>query len=367
MKLNQECTMLQTELRKFSQQVILDKASELDTSCSLPVDNIQRLAEMGILGASIPEDLGGAALDCIGLAVSLEEIGKVCSSTAAIIAVHNALFSYPILKYGSDEQKKKYLPPAATGEAVGRCALPETNEITVSKQDDTFTVRGKNPFVLNAAFNGPLMLFVPTGDTAGTITVCIVDADNDNIQTITPHNTLGLKAAGIGTVTFNDLTITPQHILGKIDTGLETVETARDYTKILVAAIALGIVQGATDEAIKYGKERIQFDQPITNFGMVREKIALMSTNIEAARNLVYEAALQFDAGVDHRKAATMAKYYAGRSAVETTTEAIQIFGGYGYMKDYPVERFFRDAQVINVLCSTPADDKEFIAKHTIG
>jgi alkylation response protein AidB-like acyl-CoA dehydrogenase len=367
MKLNQECTMLQTELRKFSQQVILDKASELDTSCSLPTDTIQRLAEMGILGAIIPEDMGGAALDCTGLTVSLEEIGKVCASTAAIIAVHNALFSFPILKYGSDEQKKKYLPSAATGETIGRCALPGTNEINVSRQNDTFTITGKNPFVLNAAFNGPLMLFVPTGDTAGTMTVCIVDADNDRIQTTIPHNTLGLKAAGIGTITLDDLTITPQHMLGTVDTGAPIGDTARDYAKILIAAIALGIAQGATEEAIKYGKERIQFDQPITNFGMVREKIALMTTSIEAARNLVYEAAQQSDAGMDIGTAATMAKYYAGRSAVVTTTEAIQIFGGYGYMKDYPVERFFRDAQVINVLCSTPADDKEFIAKHTIG
>jgi butyryl-CoA dehydrogenase len=366
MKLNQECTLLQTELRKFAQQVILDKVSELDTSCSLPSDNIQRLAEMGILGSCIPEDMGGAALECIGVVVSLEEIARVCSSTATIIAAHNALFAYPILKYGSDEQRKKYLPSAATGEIVGACGLPDTNEFTVSKQNNTFTVNGNNPFVLNAEFKGPLILLLPTPDSPATMTAFIIDADITQIETLDTHSTLGLKAAGISTIKLNDLVLTPRHILGNIDEGFTILQTARDYMKILTAAIALGIAQGATDEAIRYGKERIQFGQPITTFGMVREKIALMTTNIEAARNLVYEAALQFDAGMDFRKAAAMAKYCAGRSAVATTTEAIQIFGGYGYMKDYPVERFFRDAQVINVLCSTPADDKEFIAQLTI-
>ncbi|UCC12703.1 MAG: acyl-CoA dehydrogenase family protein [candidate division WOR-3 bacterium] len=367
MKLNQECTMLQTELRKFAQQVILDKVAELDTSCGLPSDNIQRLAEMGILGASVPEDMDGAALECIGLVVSIEEIARVCSSTATIIAAHNALFTYPILKYGSDAQKKKYLPPAATGEQVGSWALPETNEITVSKQNDTFTVNGRNPFVLNAGFNGPLILVVPTGDQPETMTAFVVDPGNKQIEMKNTHNTLGLKAAGIGALTFNDLVLTPRDVLGTVDGGRAVLETARDYMKILTAAISLGIAQGATDEAIKYGKERIQFGQPITTFGMVREKIALMATNIEAARNLTYEAAQQFDAAADYHKAAAVAKYYAGRSAIDSTNEAIQIFGGYGYMKDYPVERYFRDAQVINVLCSTPADDKEFIAKHTIG
>ncbi len=366
MKLNQECIMLQTELRKFAQQVILDKVDELDTSCSLPSDNIRQLAEMGILGASIPEDMEGAALECIGLAVSLEEIARVCSSTATIIATHNALYTYPILKFGNDEQKKKYLPPAASGEQVGSWALPATNEITVTKKNDGHQASGKNPFVLNAEFKGPLILIVPTGDGSETMTAFIVDAGSKEIEITNAHNTLGLRAAGIGSLTFNDLLLTSQDVLGTEGGGLSVLETARDYMKILTAAIAVGIAQGATDEAIKYGKERIQFGQPITTFGMVREKIARMTTNTQAARNLTFEAALQFDAAADFRKAATVAKYYAGQSAVEITNEAIQIFGGYGYMKDYPVERYFRDAQVINVLCSTPAEDKEFIAKHTL-
>ena len=365
MKLNQECIMLQTELRKFAQQVILDKVDELDTSCGLPSENIQRLAEMGILGASVPEDMDGAALECIGLVVSLEEIARVCSSTASIIAVHNA-FTYPILKYGNDAQKKKYLPAAAAGELVGSWALPSTNEITVTKQNDTLKVNGKNPFVLNAEFKGPLILFVPAGDGSQTMTAYIIDSSNPQIE-MTKAHTLGLKASGIGSLSFNDLVLASQDMLGAAGSGRPVLETARDYMKILTAAIAVGIAQGATDEAVKYGKERIQFGQPITTFGMVREKIALMATKIDAARNLTYEAALQFDAGADYQKAATMAKYYAGRSVTEITNEAIQIFGGYGYMKDYPVERYFRDAQVINVLCSTPADDKEFIAEHTIG
>lgn len=367
MKLNQECIMLQTELRKFAQQVILDTVTDLDTACGLPSDNIQQLAQMGVLGAVIPEDMDGAALECIGLAVSLEEIAKVCASTATIIAAHNALFAFPILKYGSDEQKKKYLPAAAAGTIVGGMALPMTNEIAVTKQNDGYRVNGRNPFALNAAFKGPIILVAPTGDSPQATTAYVIDADNAQIQMTHTHNTLGLRAAGIGSLAFTDLLLSPQNVLGTIEQGSSVVQTAQDFMKILVAAIALGIAQGATEEAMKYGKERIQFDQPITTFGMVREKIALMATHIEAARTLTYEAALLFDAAQNYHKAATMAKHYAGRSAIEITNEAIQIFGGYGYMKDYPVERYFRDAQVMNVLCSTPADDKEYIAKLTLG
>jgi alkylation response protein AidB-like acyl-CoA dehydrogenase len=366
MELNQECILLRNELSKFAQQVILDKADELDKACTMPLDIVKQLAEMGILGAIIPETMGGAALNLIGLVVSLEEIGKVCPSSAIIIATHNAFFVYPILKFGTDEQKKKYLPPAVTGDIVGGFALTHTNEVELAIDGENMRIKGKNPFVLSAEANGPFTTFVQTGENNET-TSTIIDQNTPGITRNKAATILGLKAAGIGEIIYSDVSIVPSAVIGKPQAGQEIFRATNDFAKVCLAAILLGIARGASEEAIKYAKERIQFNQPIINFGMVREKIAEMALQIEAARLLTYEAAFQYDVQKDYRRTAAMAKFFTGQAAVEITTQAIQIFGGYGYMKDYPIERYFRDAQVINVLCSTPADEKELIAKETIG
>lgn len=367
MKLNQECTLLQNELRKFAQQVILEKVDELDEKCSLPFDNIKQLAEMGILGAIIPEDMGGAALDTMSSVVSLEEISKVCASTALIIAVHNAFFAYPILKFGNEEMKKKYLPKAALGEIVGGFADCSTNEVKVKKQGNDFILNGTNPFVLNAQANGPIVAFLPTSQENEGFSAFVLDNDIPGIKRKGNANIIGLKSAGIGELVFENCAVSQNALISAENQGEAILAEVQNLGRIFVSGIALGIAQGAIDNAIKYAKERVQFEQAIINFGMVREKIADAITRIEATRLLTYDAAMKRDANENFSQAASMAKYYAGQSAVEITTQSIQIYGGYGYMKDYPVERYFRDAQVINVLCSTPVDEKENIAKETIG
>lgn len=366
MELNQECILLQNELKKFGQQVILEKVDELDKTCSFALDNIKRLAEMGLLGAVIPEDMGGAALETIGLVVTLEEISKVCASTALITATHNAFFAYPILKFGSDEMKKKYLPPAASGKFIGGYAEIATNEIEVKKEDGNYFINGKNSLVLNSSANGPFITFLPLSEDKQKLTALLIEQNTAGITRIQKNNTIGIKASGTGEVVFENCTVLLTHIIGKKNEGNAVLQEILDFTKLCLAAIALGIAQGATDAAIKYAKERVQFATPIIEFGMVREKIAEMTTKIEAARLLVYDAAMKRDGNKDFRSAAAMAKYFCGQAAVEITTSAIQIYGGYGYMKDYPVERYFRDAHVINVLCSTPQAEKEDIVKQTI-
>jgi butyryl-CoA dehydrogenase len=366
MKLNQECILLQGELRKFAQNVLLDKVDEFDKTCVVPTENINQLAEMGILGAVVPEEMDGAALELIGLAVSIEELAKVCSSTALVVAAHNGLFAFPILKFGNDEMKKKHLPQAAVGQQIGGAALIQTNEFTLRKEGENYILNGTNPFVLNAEMNGPFSLFCATGES-NELTAFIVDAGSPQVKREKNNQVLGIKAGGIGQLTFENLILTPQHRLGQEHGGHEILDATQSFMKICLSAIAVGIGQGAADEAVKYAKERIQFEQPISNFGMVREKIADMNIRIEAGRHLTYDAALRYDAGEAYRHAASLAKYYTGQSAVEITTQAIQVFGGYGYMKDYPVERYFRDAHVINVLCSAPADEMELIAQQTIG
>jgi len=362
MKLSQECILLQTELKKFAQQVLADKVDELEKSCSFPIDNIKRLAEMGILGAAIPEAYGGAALDTIGFAVVLEELSKICASTAFIVAIHNAFFAYPILKFGSEELQKRYLTKAASGEHLGGFALPKTNEFTVEKTNVGYCLNGKNPFVLTAAANGPIVAVIDEPGSDNT-SIYVLDSGGTGCKFSKLSNTIGLKSAGIGEYIFENCCPPANRIIGQPMQGTTILSEMRDYAWILFASISLGIAQGATEAAIKYAKERVQFGQAIIDFGMVREHIAEMSVKIEATRHLVYDAAVRRDRGEEHRTAAAMAKLFAGQSATSITTAAIQVYGGYGYMKDYPVERYFRDAQMINVICSTPDEDKEVIVE----
>jgi alkylation response protein AidB-like acyl-CoA dehydrogenase len=367
MKLNQECTLLQNELRKFAQQVILDKVDEFEKTCSIPLDNIKQLGEMGILGALIPEEMNGAALDTIGTVVSLEELSKVCASTAVIVTVHNAFFAYPILEFGSDEMKKKFIPKAACGDIIGGFAEFSTNDLKINKQGDDFVINGRNPFVLNAAANGPIIVIIPTSQENTGLSAFVLENDMAGLRIIKNASAIGLKSAGIGELVFENCTVSQNALLGVENQGDKILAQIKNIGGIFLSAIALGIAQGAIENAIKYAKERIQFDQAIINFGMVREKIADAIIRIEAVRLLTYDAAMKRDANENFANASSIAKYYSGQSAVEITTQAIQIYGGYGYMKDYPVERYFRDAQVINVICSTPVEEKENIVRTTIG
>lgn len=363
MKLSQECIMLQTELKKFAQQVLADRVDELEKSCGFPTDNLKRLAQMGILGAIIPEAQGGAALDTIGFAVVLEEISKVCATTAFIVASHNAFFAYPLLKFGNPQLQGKYLPKAASGDMIGGYALPKTNELKVEKRTDGYCFSGTNPFVINAAAKGPIIAAIPESGS-NSLNVYILDSAGE-CKFGKNSNTLGLRAAGIGEYIFENYCTAADNIIGQPQQGQIVIDSINDYARILFAAMSLGIAEGATEAAIKYAKERVQFNQPIINFGMVREQIAEMVVKIEAARHLVYDAALRMDRGEEYRSAAAMAKLFAGQAATFITTAAIQIYGGYGYIKDYPAERYFRDAQMLNVVCSTPDEDKETIVKET--
>ncbi len=366
MKLSQECTLLQGELKKFAQQVIADKVDELEKTCTLPLDNVKRLAEMGILGAIIPEKYGGAALDTIGFTVVLEELSKVCASTAFIIATHNAFFAYPLLKFANEELQKRYLPQAASGQIIGGYALPMTSELNIKKANGKPCFNGRNQFVLNAAAKGPFINHVPEPDSPQDSTFYIIDSNTTGCTFSKQSNTIGLKSAGIGEYVFENCCPATDNIVGEAKDGEKILQAVHDYSNVLLAAISLGIAQGATEAAIKYAKERVQFQQAIVNFGMVREMIADMSVKIEAARNLIYETALRMDRGEEYRSAGAMSKLFAGQSAAAITIAAIQIYGGYGYIKDYPAERYFRDAQMLNVICSTPSQEKERIAKEVI-
>lgn len=363
MEFNKEILLLQNEVRKFAKDVIAEKVDEFDKQWMFPVENIDKLAEMGILGATIPESFGGCGLDTASLLVCIEEISKVCPSTGLIIAAHNILFSYPIAKYGNETQKKLYLQRAAMGETIGGFAEIVTSEIKASEDTDSFVIDGKNHILLNGVSNGPFISFVAIDGKSNAL---IIDENCTGIKRNKKDNIIGMHASGITEVVFDKCMAKKQSLLGGDGDGEKILKEIRSFANIAYATINLGISQAAMENAVKYAKERVQFGEPIINFGMVRELIAEMIIKIEAMRLLIYDAASIKDSGKDYSRAAAIARYFSNQSVAEITTNAIQVYGGYGYMKDYPVERYFRDAQVSRVLCSSNIEIEELIISRTI-
>ncbi|MEO0129453.1 MAG: acyl-CoA dehydrogenase family protein [candidate division WOR-3 bacterium] len=363
MELSKETLLLQNEIRKFAKEVISEKVDEFDKQNIFPLENIKKLGEMGILGSTISESYSGCALDTVSLIVTLEEISKICPSTALILLTHNILFSYPIEKFGTEEQKKKYLLSAATGEIIGGFVEIMTNELKILREGDYYLITGKNQLLLNGTANGPFILIF---ESDGKIESVIVDETVKGVVRNKKDNIIGMHAGGITEVVFENSKISLNNRLGKDGDGKFIFEEIRAFANLCFSAINLGIAEGSMENAIKYAKERVQFGEPIINFGMVREMIADMITKIEAVRNLVYDSAYIRDNNKDFSRAAAISRYFSNQTVAEVTTNAIQVYGGYGYMKDYPVERYFRDAQVSRVLCCSNIDLKELIVSKTV-
>jgi alkylation response protein AidB-like acyl-CoA dehydrogenase len=361
MDLNKEAQLLQNEIRKFAKDIIAEKADEFDKKGLFPLENIKKIAEMGILGATIPESYGGFTLDTVSLLVTLEEISKVCPSTALIIFVHNILFSYPIVRFGSEEQKKKYLGRLATGEIIGGYAEVLTNEISVMEDNDSYKISGRNHILLNGTANGPFIMFIESNNK--TIPL-IVDENLLGVKRSKKDNIIGMNASGINEVIFDKCSIPKSSRLGE-DSKI-VLEEIKGLANLGLSVINLGIAEASAESAVKYAKERVQFDQPIINFGMVREMIVDMITEIEGMRQLIYDAGMLRDNNKDFIRASAIARYFSNQAVAKITTNAIQVYGGYGYMKDYPVERYFRDAQVSRVLCTQGIELKELIIQKTI-
>lgn len=363
MEINKEVQLLQNEIRKFAKEVIAEKADEFDKQGTFPMDNIKRLAELGILGATIPEKYGGCGLDTISLLVCLEEISKVCPSTALVLLTHTVLFSYPIVKFGNEEQKEKYLPGSATGDIIGGYAEVMANELNVKEEDNLYKISGGNPILLNGVVNGPFILFVESNDR---IDALLVGQNYSGIKRNKRDNIIGMNASGITEVIFDNCALSLDNRLGNAGDGKFILEDIKTYANLGFSAINLGIAEAAMENSIKYAKERVQFGEPIINFGMVREMISDMKTKIETMRLLLYDGGMLKDADKDFILNAGISRSFSNEAVAEITTDAIQIYGGYGYMKDYPVERYFRDAQVSRVLCSPTIELKEIIVSKTI-
>ena len=320
---------------------------------------IMKMGKLNFFGLQLPEEYGGAALDTVSAAVCIEELSRVSASVGLCVSVHNSVSSYPILVYGTDEQKKKYLPYLAAGRAIGAFCLTEPNAGSDASAVETRAVRdGKGAFILNGqkayVTNGGIadtcLIFAKTGpDSKSSMSVVIAEWGTKGFTRGALEDMCGMRGNPVCSLFFSDALVPEENLLGKEGAGFKVAMTALDAGRIGIGAQGVGIAQAALDAALRYSRERVQFGKPLSAQQTVQNYLADMAVNIEAARMLVFRAASLKDAGKPFTRQAAMAKYFATKTAMETTTLAVQIHGAYGYSKGYLVERFFRDAKVTEI------------------
>jgi len=359
--------------REFAATELAPFAQEWDEKAEFPTDAIKKLGELGFMGISIPKEHGGCGLDGISYVLIIEELAKVCASTAIIVAVHNSVGAYPIYLLGTDAQKKKYLTDLSTGKKLGAFALTEPNagsdpgaiETTAEPDGDNYILNGTKTFITSAKNSDTVIVMASTDrkKKGRGITSFIVEKDFKGVTAGVKENKLGIRASDTCELIFEDCVVPAANILGEPGTGLRAALKALSFGRVGVAAQALGVAGSAMESCVNYSKDRQQFGKPIANFQAIQWMIADMATEIEAARNLIFKASFLKDEGKSFSTEGAMAKLYASEVAMRAATKAVQIHGGYGCMKDYKVERCFRDAKVIEIYEGTSEIQRLIIAR----
>ncbi|MGB2979634.1 MAG: acyl-CoA dehydrogenase [Candidatus Zixiibacteriota bacterium] len=359
MKISKEHEEFRARVRDFAEGEIEPKAKELDETGQFPFDTVKKLGEMGFLGMVVPEEYGGSGLDTLSYTIAVEEVSRVCGSTGITVAAHNSLGLYPIFLFGNEEQKKKYIPDLASGKKLGAFGLTEPDagsdaagtKTTAVLDGDSYVVNGSKCFITNASVGETLVITAMTDKSKGYkgISSFILEKEMKGFSIGKKENKMGLRGSDTATLIFEDLRIPKENLLGKEGEGFKQFMISLDGGRISIGAMALGIAQGAYDKAVAYAKEREQFGRPISDFQAIQWKLADMATQLEAARHLIYHASELKDKGEKFIKEAAMAKLYASEVGRFVTYQAVQIFGGYGYTSDYPVERYMRDAKLCEI------------------
>jgi butyryl-CoA dehydrogenase len=366
--------MLQDQVRKFADTELAPVAPEIDQSGAFPWENIKKMAKLGLLGVVVPEKYGGSEFDFVSLAIAIEEISRVCASTGVIVAVNNSLTTYPILQFGNEDQKNKYLPPLCSGEKIGAFGLTEPNagsdvvalEAAARLEGDHYVLNGAKRFITNGGEAGIFVVFAYTNKKLKHkgISAFIVERDTPGFTLGKHEDLMGIRATANCELIFEDTKIPKENLLGNEGDGFKICMNTLDVSRIDIGAQGVGIAQAALNEAIKHSKERKAFGQPICNFQMIQSMFAEMATEIQAARLLVYYAGYCKDKGMPRfSKESAMCKYYASSIAVDVARKALQIHGGYGYTKDYTVERLYRDAKILELYEGTSEVQKLVIAR----
>jgi len=372
--LEEEHRLLREQVRRFAAAELAPKAEEMDRTGAYPMDSLAKLAELGMLGVLVPEEYGGADMDFTSLTILVEEVSRASASHGVILAVHNSLVNYPLLLYGTEEQKKKYLPQLCSGDRIGAFALTEPDagsdaagiKTTAVRDGDHWVLNGSKIFITNGEAAGLFLVTAKTDPAKGHsgITAFLVERETPGLE-IGPHeNLMGMRATGNVPLSFQDMRVPAENVLGKVNQGFPLIMSLLDSSRIDIAAQALGIAQAALDAAVDYSRQRVQFGKPIWRHEMVQDMLARMAVQVDAARLLVYRASWLKDSGADRcTMEASMAKLFASEAAVDVTRLAVQILGGYGYTREYPVERYYREAKVTEIYEGTSQIQKIVIAR----
>lgn len=376
-QLNEEQRMIRAMVRDFARESVLPTAAERDLTGEFPAENLKKMGALGLLGMNAPVEFNGAGVDTVSYCLALQEIAYACASTAVIMSVHNSVACGPINLFGSDFLRNKYLKKLATGEMLGSFALTEPGAGSDPVSQKTKAVRDGDSYVINGT-----KMFITTGKNSHvTVVTAYTDMEKKHrgisafvVEKGTPgfsvgkeEKKMGLRASDTVELIFEDCRIPAENLLGQEGDGFMIAMTSLDGGRIGISSQSLGVAQACLDAAVGYAKERVQFGKTISNFQGLRWMIADMATQIEAARLLTFNAAAMRDRGENYTAAASMAKVFASEMANRTAYQALQIHGGYGYIQDFPVERYYRDARVFTLYEGTSEIQRTVIAKHVIG
>ena len=360
MLLNENQKMIRQMARDFANSKIAPIAAEIDRTAEFPEATVKEMGSLGFLGLAVPEQYGGVGADITSYALVVEEVSRVCGSHGLTLAAHNSLGCWPIAALGTEEQKKKFLPPAATGESLLSFGLTEPGagsdaggtRTTAVRDGDHWVLNGNKMWITNSHYAGALIITAKTDlEAKGShgISAFIVPTDTPGFTVEKKEDKLGMRGSDTAPLTLEDVRVPHEYLLGKEGEGFKYFMMTLDGGRISIAAVALGIAVGAFEVARDYAKERQQFGRPIASFQAIEFMLADMATQIEASRLLTYEACRLKDAGEPFGQMAAMAKLHASETAMFVTDRAIQILGGYGYTREYPVERMYRDAKLCTI------------------
>ena len=364
-------------VRDFANKEIRPKMMEWDESQYFPVELFHKMGELGLMGVLVPQKYGGSELSYFEYVTVVSEVAKVCSSIGLSTAAHNSLCTGHILYFGNEEQKSKYLPKLASGEWIGAWGLTEANtgsdagnmRCTATKDGDDWILNGTKNWITHGITGNVAVVLARTGEprAKNNVTAFIVEKGTPGFTAGKKENKLGMRASETAELVFDNCRISDAQRMGEVGEGFKQAMKVLDGGRISIAALSLGIAKGAYEAAVKYSKERQQFDQPIANFQAIAFKLADMAVKIEAAEMLIYQAADLKNRGEKMTKESAMAKMYASEICVQVATDAVQVFGGYGYTKDFPVEKFYRDSKLCTIGEGTTEIQKLVISRNILN
>lgn len=373
-ELTREQQLVQQMVREFAVNEVKPLAAEIDETERFPMETVEKMAKLGMMGIPFSKEYGGAGGDVLSYIISVEELSKVCATTGVILSAHTSLCASVINENGTPEQKEKYLPDLATGKKIGAFGLTEPGAGTdaagqqttavLDESGENYILNGSKIFITNGGVADTFIIFAMTDKSQGTrgISAFIVEKSFPGFSVGNLENKMGIRASSTTELIMEDCVVPKDNLIGKLGKGFSIAMKTLDGGRIGIAAQALGIAEGAFDECVQYMKERKQFGRPLSAFQGLQWYIAEMDVKIQAAKHLVYKAAMNKQNGVPYTVDAARAKLFAAETAMEVTTKAVQIFGGYGYTKEYPMERMMRDAKITEIYEGTSEVQKMVIS-----